>query len=206
MTTKEKIFNCTVDLVQNRGFESVTLREVSRESKQNIASISYHLGDKDGLFQAINDRYYTNIAKHWEHLLQSLESAYGSTLTPKHLIRSFIEPFVNTKYSGFSRKLGRTMFAKSLMSRCLSEDRGDLFQQALTKYANALTLSIPTLSNEEALRIFRLSAGAAITYISTESYGNSIHALDDEADPMVNIEFEFVCSYCCAFVEELISK
>lgn len=51
--TKMKIINAAGELAAERGFDNVTTRMVADHSGENIGSIHYHFGGKDGLFAAL---------------------------------------------------------------------------------------------------------------------------------------------------------
>lgn len=53
ITTKLKIIHAAGELAAERGFDSVSTRMVADRSGQNIGSIHYHFGGKDGLFEAV---------------------------------------------------------------------------------------------------------------------------------------------------------
>jgi len=52
-TTKLKIIHAAGDLAAERGFDNVSTRMVADRSGQNIGSIHYHFGSKNGLFEAV---------------------------------------------------------------------------------------------------------------------------------------------------------
>ncbi|PGS33504.1 TetR family transcriptional regulator [Bacillus cereus] len=49
ISTKEKILNTTLELIKDKGFESVTIRKIAALSDTNIALINYHFGSKEKL-------------------------------------------------------------------------------------------------------------------------------------------------------------
>jgi AcrR family transcriptional regulator len=204
--TKIKILLATIELVEESGFEMVTLREVCRKSKQNLATVSYYFGNKEGLLKAIEEGYYVDLAKFWEKRYAELESTYGPDIRPRHLIHAFLEPFVKVKSLGMSRKLGRTLYVKMLMSNhqdnLFKITPNTTFGRVMTKYVEAMRRVVPSLSEREVLRIYKLSLGSAMAFISLARYENSLCALDSAADQIVDIEFEFVCDYCAAFVQK----
>lgn len=52
-TTKQKIVNAAGELAGELGLDNVTTRAVAKRSGENIGSIHYHFGGKDGLFAAV---------------------------------------------------------------------------------------------------------------------------------------------------------
>jgi AcrR family transcriptional regulator len=52
-TAKQDILKHARTLFSKKGFEAVSVREISKESGQNISMISYYFGGKEGLYKAI---------------------------------------------------------------------------------------------------------------------------------------------------------
>ena len=52
-STKMAIIQAAGELAAERGFNNVSTRAVAERSKENIGSIHYHFGGKDGLFEAV---------------------------------------------------------------------------------------------------------------------------------------------------------
>ncbi len=51
--TREILLQTASRLFAEKGFEAVSIRELSKEANVNIAMIAYHFGSKEGLFKAI---------------------------------------------------------------------------------------------------------------------------------------------------------
>ena len=51
------VLEAAESLFAERGFGAVALREIAREAKVNVGSVTYHFGDKLGLLEAIYDRH-----------------------------------------------------------------------------------------------------------------------------------------------------
>ncbi len=52
-TAKLGILNAARTLFAKKGFEAVSVREIAKESSQNISMISYYFGSKEGLYKYI---------------------------------------------------------------------------------------------------------------------------------------------------------
>ena len=51
--TRKKIIDAAGELIGERGLDNVSTRAVAKRSGENIGSIHYHFGGKDGLFKAV---------------------------------------------------------------------------------------------------------------------------------------------------------
>ncbi len=52
-TTKDKMIQAAGELAAARGFDNVSTRSIAEQSGENIGSIHYHFGGKDGLLAAV---------------------------------------------------------------------------------------------------------------------------------------------------------
>ena len=51
--TRTRVLGVATRLFAARGFEKVTVREICREAEANVAAVSYHFGDKMGLYHEV---------------------------------------------------------------------------------------------------------------------------------------------------------
>lgn len=55
--TKEKILKAATKLISQKGFDGVSLRDISRESGANLNSIRHHFGSKDDLLETVFQQF-----------------------------------------------------------------------------------------------------------------------------------------------------
>ncbi|MEP7086753.1 MAG: CerR family C-terminal domain-containing protein [Gemmatimonadota bacterium] len=51
--TRERILEAATRLFTERGFAKVTVRDITSDAKANLAAVSYHFGDKLGLYERV---------------------------------------------------------------------------------------------------------------------------------------------------------
>jgi len=51
--TREKLLKAAAQLFADRGFKKVTVREICRAARANVAAVNYHFGDKTGLYREV---------------------------------------------------------------------------------------------------------------------------------------------------------
>ena len=51
--TRARLLHAGEQLFADRGFKKVTVREICREARANVAAINYHFGDKLGLYREV---------------------------------------------------------------------------------------------------------------------------------------------------------
>ena len=62
-TTKEKIFDASVDLFSKKGFNDVTVREIAKEARIREGSIYNHYKNKEAILDAIIDYFKSEITQ-----------------------------------------------------------------------------------------------------------------------------------------------
>jgi AcrR family transcriptional regulator len=53
--TRERLRQAALELFADRGFDAVTVRDLARHAQANLAAVSYHFGDKLGLYRELID-------------------------------------------------------------------------------------------------------------------------------------------------------
>jgi AcrR family transcriptional regulator len=53
LETRERLLKAAERLFANRGFRKVTVREICRAARANVAAVNYHFGDKLGLYREV---------------------------------------------------------------------------------------------------------------------------------------------------------
>jgi AcrR family transcriptional regulator len=92
--TRSALIDATGQLVADRGFDSITTRQIAELSGENIGSIHYHFGGKEQLFEAV----VLCVAKRWQEnplstVLEdcNLDTKVGQALAIEKFIRRNIE-------------------------------------------------------------------------------------------------------------------
>jgi len=51
--TRERLLKAAAQLFADRGFKKVTVRDICRTARANVAAVNYHFGDKGGLYREV---------------------------------------------------------------------------------------------------------------------------------------------------------
>jgi AcrR family transcriptional regulator len=51
--TRERVLKAAAQLFADRGFKKVTVRDICRSARANVAAVNYHFGDKGGLYREV---------------------------------------------------------------------------------------------------------------------------------------------------------
>jgi len=51
--TRDRLLHASEQLFASRGFKDVTVRDIARAARANVAAVNYHFGDKQGLYREV---------------------------------------------------------------------------------------------------------------------------------------------------------
>ena len=84
--TGEKIIECAGQLIAEKGFASVTSKEICRAAGVNLAAVNYHFGSRGGLYLAVLENVQQYLVE-----LQQLIDLYESDLAPRQKMEKLID-------------------------------------------------------------------------------------------------------------------
>lgn len=157
LETRERLLHAAAQLFAERGFERVTVRDICREGRANVAAVNYHFGDKLGLYREV-----LQTAVHAMRGTLEAAQAAGAGGSPEDRIRAYVRVFLD-------RVVGpdRDSWIQRLMSRELADPTPALdliVQQAIVPrmaYLSGLMAQIldcPADDERAALGAFSLHA------------------------------------------------
>src|SRR5262245_37737645 len=116
--TRARVLDVAEELFGEQGLDRVSIRDITRVAKVNLAAINYHFGSKEDLIAAVFERRVVPLNEARLAALELVEKTAG-TRSPKleDILAAFICPALQ---SSLQASNGGTAFAK-LFGRCLSE-------------------------------------------------------------------------------------
>ena len=195
--TKTLILEVAERLVAERGFESVSLRDITNSANVNVAAVNYHFGSKDKLFEAVQCRYIEPINEERLRMLEGL-TLDGRVATVREILEAFMRPFLTVVQGS---EMSEKLFFK-LMGRCLMDPQGGLPQEmipGIKKVAETFTRAFleaaPGLTTECVLWRLHFTFGVMA---QTLLHGDLLHALTDGAcgDPDAEDQFQEMIDFC----------
>jgi AcrR family transcriptional regulator len=87
--TRERLLKAAERLFADRGFKKVTVRDICRAARANVASVNYHFGDKLGLYREVLQSAIDGMRATTEEARRA-----GAGQPPEEQLRRFIAIFV----------------------------------------------------------------------------------------------------------------
>lgn len=148
---KRKLLDATERLVVEKGFDLVSVRDITGAIKANVAAVNYHFGSREGLMDLV-----------MHHVMEAVNAARLETL--QHLTRlefcgqldEVVGAYVNSVLVAadrvemdlpfFLKLAGRVMvFPSAMMSQALVDER----KQVNDAYVQALAAAVPHMQSVE---------------------------------------------------------
>lgn len=86
----ERLIKAAVDLFTSRGFDAVSVREITSRARANLGAITYHFGSKESLYHAAIERTA-------EPFAQSIANAAATAGTPLDRIDAVVRAALSTE-------------------------------------------------------------------------------------------------------------
>jgi outer membrane protein, multidrug efflux system len=199
-SARSRILSAAEKLVAEKGFESVSLRDITQEAGVNLAAVNYYFGGRDRLMDDMVCAVMMPVFKERLNLLDEVELAAGKrSPSVERLVDAFLRPMMNA----VKRSAQREQLFHKFLGRCLSE-RGSTFPEAilptmghsLERVSRLLNQALPKLSVTEIIWRLNFTAGAMM---STLIHGETIRQFAKEKQmPAPDALLERMVVFCAA--------
>jgi AcrR family transcriptional regulator len=161
---KRKLLDAAEQLFAEKGFEAVSVRDVTQFVKMNVAAVNYHFGSREGMMTLVIMRYANPVNEERLARLDSTEKKWaGKGLPLEEIIDAFVRPLL-----GHSRKseLSEQLYYK-LLGRIFAENGDGLtalieeqFRQTSERFMRSFSKALPSIAGDElAARIHFMTGG-----------------------------------------------
>lgn len=195
-STREVLLEAAMILFAEKGFEVVSIRDVTGKAGANVASVKYHFGSREGLIDAVAERLVTPVNE--ERLARVAGLEERGEVTVRELLNALFEPLLEQiKGSVVSEKL----FCK-LMGRIVGERPYEFpeiimgqFREVAGRFMVMFQKALPGLTPEEALWRIHFSFGVLS---STLMHGELLRKISDGmvGDEKIEKTFTRIIDFC----------
>ena len=187
---KRKLLDATERLVVEKGFDLVSVRDITGSIKANVAAVNYHFGSREGLMDLVMSHVMEAVDAARVQALENAEQPYYAEATKDRRetrgpVEAIVAAYVNSVLTAASRvemdppfflKLaGRVMvFPTGLMSQTLADGR----KQINDLYLKALAGVVPQMAAAEleaAWAFFEAGLGQSLVNLNSD-LPPSVHA------------------------------
>jgi AcrR family transcriptional regulator len=167
---KLKLVEAAEKLFAEKGFEAVSVRDITKEAGANVAAVNYHFGSRDGLVIAVISRYIMPVNQ--ERLVR-LERAERSGGDVREIIAAFVKPIVEqVGKSELSEKLYCQLLGRIFSEQTVSLP-GELEYQTrsvVERFTKALSKSLKEFTPDEVLWRLHFIVGGLIHLLTHSGF------------------------------------
>ena len=195
--TKEALIEAALVLFAEKGFDVVSIRDITGAAGANVASVKYHFGSRENLIDAVVASLVTPVNEERIRRIDQLEKGGGS-LSVRSLLDALFKPLLSQiKESPVSEQL----FCK-LMGRVVGERPYEFpevimnqFREIAERFIPGFMAAVPGLSREDALWKIHFSFGVLS---STLMHGELLRQISENTigDEDLETTFTRVIDYC----------
>ena len=203
-TTRARILVSAEALFAERGFEVVSLREITGAAGANVAAVNYHFGSKEKLIDAVVTRHLVPVNEERLRQLDKLEKQFsGAPIPVEDILKAFLSPVLEHIASGeMSEDLFKKFMGRLIGERGYSLPAGtcSLFTVMAGRFAAAFQRAVPQLDEESALWRMHFSFGVMA---HTLTNGETLRQLSDgkSGNPSTETLLGNIIEFCRAGIE-----
>jgi len=162
---KLRLVEAAEKLFAEKGFEAVSVRDITKEAGANVAAVNYHFGSRDGLVVAVMSRYLTPVNQERLAELDKAERNASGVPVLEEVLDAYVRPLV--AHVGRS-ELSEKLYCK-LVGRIFGEqgvevpnDIQNQTRNLIERFTRAMGKALPNYTQEELIWRLHFIAGGLI--------------------------------------------
>ncbi len=194
--SKRKLLDAAEQLFAEKGFEAVSVRDITQLAKTNVAAVNYHFGNRESLLTMVMTRYMTPINEERIARLEALERKWSGKSVPlEEIIDALVRPLV-----GQVRKseLSERLFYK-LMGRTFAQQGDGLPPQiedqlriVVQRFTRAFGKALPTVNADDLMWRIHFMVGGMIHMLTHQDILHRLTSGASGTPPMEAIVSRFI--------------
>lgn len=197
--TLDRIVSAAEKLFAEKGFRAMTLRDVTKEARVNLAAVNYHFGSKINLMHAVIKRRIEPINSERLERLDALIAKHAPDPIPledifEALFRPFFDHAMTTKgpNRAFIQMVGRAMTEPTDFMRDMHKE---FFTKLSYRFMVELKRTCPELSDQDLQLRFFLSVSTMLGTITEQARLENI-----SGGKLSGKDFDRICEELTAYV------
>lgn len=176
--TRRQIVKAAEKLFAEKGFRAMTLRDVTKAARVNLAAVNYHFGSKTNLMRAVIQRRIDPINSARLERLDKLVAQHAPAAIPlEHIFEALFRPM----FEHSSGAKGNDLVFMQMVGRALTEPADfmramhkEFFAELSRRFLTELKRACPELSEQQLELRFFLSVSTMLGTISDQVLLESI--------------------------------
>ncbi len=150
---KQRLLDTAERLFAERGFEAVSVRDITGESKANVAAINYHFGSREALIGLVVTYRMGPVIKERLARLETVEKKWAGKAAPlEEILDAMLRPLSgNVRKSDLPEPLRCQLLGRIFMGHGVvfpQEVEQDM-ENVRHRFARLLAKALPSVSNED---------------------------------------------------------
>ena len=165
--TRERILDESEALFANNGYHAVSVREITRQARCNLAAVNYHFGNKQNLYlEVFRSRWLPRASRLYRNFRKSLKN--NGNLSPNAVVQSLARAFLEGPMSDDERmrhhKLIFGEFAQPTQAFELVADQ--VLKPLFTNLMTDLKAAMPDTTRDKQMALNAFSILAMVLYFN----------------------------------------
>lgn len=199
----DRILDAAEDLFSKRGFDGVTIREVTELAHVDSALVHYYFTTKQGLFDAVLGRRAELVFAERMRAFDELDRA-GTRITLEDAVRAFIQPLLARAATGDAgwKNYFRLLSVVNNDPNHVAQSVMSYFDPVVHRLIDALSRAMPKAEREELFWCFHFLTGSLTLALSRTGRLDRVSGGLCKSEDLAAIEPRMV-EYCAAGIRHV---
>lgn len=175
---KRKLLDAAEQLFAEKGFETVSVRDITQLAKTNVAAVNYHFGSREGLLTLVMMRYMTPVNEERVVRLDALEKKWsGKPIPLEEIIDAMVRPLVSqVRKSELTEKLFYKLMGRTFahQSDGLPEFIEEQLRQVMQRFTRAFAKTLPSVASDDLIWQIHFMVGGMIHMLTQQDILNRL--------------------------------
>lgn len=151
--SKRKLLDAAELLFAEKGFEAVSVRDITQQAKTNVAAVNYHFGSREALLTLVMMRYMIPVTEERLARLDLIEpKGAGKSAPLEEIIDALVRPLTTqARKSELAEKLFYKLMGRILMQQIdgLPAQIEEQLRQIAERFTKAFSKALPGIPMED---------------------------------------------------------
>jgi AcrR family transcriptional regulator len=171
--SKRKLLDAAEQLFADKGFEVVSVRDITQLAKANVAAVNYHFGSREDLLSLVMMRHMLPVTEERLARLEAIERKWAGEAAPlEEMIDALVGPLV---WQVGKSELSERLFYK-LLGRIFTQQADGLpapveaqLRQVMERFMRSFGKALPTVDSEDLIWRMHFMVGGMIHLLTHQN-------------------------------------